>query len=196
MNNNSIELIRKQIPEMKIFGSVILEVDYLTRLEKIASMGVEHICFSKTLFKNFIALRNIERYSKIKNVKAVLSANDPCLHHCTLTFYHNNILSHQTGDGIEAPSYCRLHCTREFLRTPHRYISASFIRPEDLKVYDDMGYKFFKLCDRKQTTEWIKRVLKHTLPQGNLLKNAACFIQTAISNGARGMHLRKWVPPL
>ncbi|MBU4387795.1 hypothetical protein KJ644_05030, partial [Candidatus Dependentiae bacterium] len=113
----------------------------------------------------------IEQYLKIKRVKAVLLANDPCLHHCALTAYHNNVLSHQTGDEAEAPSYCRLHCTREFLRAPHKYISASFIRPEDLKIYQDIGYKLFKLCDRKQTTKWIERALNAYLNrsyQGNL----------------------------
>lgn len=155
-----IELVANEIPEMKIFGSVILEVDCLSRLEKLASMNIKYICLSKTLLKNFVALKNIQQFLKDKNIKPVLLSNDPCLHHCALTSYHNNVLSHQTGGGPEAPSYCRLHCTREFLRSPHKYISASFIRPEDLTIYEKMGYNIFKLCDRKQTTEWIGRVLK------------------------------------
>lgn len=148
-----MEAVRESVPDIKIFASVLLEIDNLTRLEQASKAGADYVCLSKTLLKNFEGLENIAKF-KPKGIGLIFLANDPCLHNCSYTNYHNNLLSHFTTEGGEYVNYCRLHCNQEFSRDPRKVISASFIRPEDIKVYSDMGFNLFKLCERKQTTSW------------------------------------------
>jgi len=154
-----IEVVANEIPEIEIFASVLLEVDCLTRFKAISKLGPKYICLSKTLLKNFKALENIGKFCVAK-VEPVLLSNDPCLHHCAFTSYHNDVLSHLTGDGVYCDSYCRLQCTKDFVSNRRNLISASFIRPEDLGVYFNLGFRTFKLCDRKHSTAWIMRALQ------------------------------------
>ena len=154
-----LEVIANEVPEIELFASVLMEIDCLTRLKEISKLGLRYVCLLKTLLKNFRALENISIHGNA-SVEPVLLANDPCLHHCALTAYHNDTLSHLTGSGISCDSYCRLHCTRSFISDKRQIVSASFIRPEDLRLYSSFGYSIFKLCDRKQTTPWILRTLQ------------------------------------
>lgn len=154
-----LEVVRNEVPNIEVFASVLMEVDCLARLKTISKLGPKYVCLSKTLLKNFKALENISKFCST-HVEPVLLSNDPCLHHCALTNYHNDILSHLTGEDAHCDSYCRLHCTRSFASDRRNLVSASFIRPEDLTVYLNLGYRIFKLCDRKQATPWILRALK------------------------------------
>ena len=150
-----LDLVRERAQKIKIFGSVLLEVDNLTRLKQLGTQnGLDYICLSKTLLKNFDALEAIAKF-KPAGVELIVLANDPCLHNCALTGYHNNTLSHFSAEGGEYPNYCRLHCNADFAKDPRKVISASFVRPEDLGAYQKLGIGIFKLCDRKQTTPWL-----------------------------------------
>ena len=165
-----LEVLANEVPDIEVFASVLLEVDCLTRFKAISKLGPKYVCLSKTLLKNFKALESIGKFCVAK-VEPILLSNDPCLHHCAFTNYHNDILSHMTGDGVYCDSYCRLQCTRAFVHNRRNFVSASFIRPEDLGVYLDLGFRIFKLCDRKQSTEWIMRALQAYIEgryEGNL----------------------------
>lgn len=153
-----IELIKNEVPGIDINASVMLEIDNLTRLKNIESFGIKRVVLSKTLLKNFFALKNIYKYSNSK-MQLVLLANDPCLHHCAFTQYHNQTLSCATGQGYDYINYCRLHCNNAFAADYRKIISASFIRPEDIELYGNIGYRLFKLTDRKQSTNWIKHAV-------------------------------------
>lgn len=157
-NLHLLEIVANEVPGIDIFASVLLEIDCLARLKALSKLGPKYVCLSKTLLKNFRALENISKFC-VDKVEPVLLSNDPCLHHCVFTHYHNDILSHLTGEGAHCDSYCRLHCTRAFISDRRNLVSASFIRPEDLRVYFNLGYRIFKLCDRKHSTAWIMRAL-------------------------------------
>ena len=154
-----IELIRNEMPEMDIHVSVISEIDNLTRIKHLAKLGVKNIVLSKTLLKNFNGLANIHKY-KPENVELILLANDPCLHHCAYTQYHNQSLSFFTAQGGDFVNFCRLHCTNDFASDIRKVISASFIRPEDIATYKGIGFLVFKLTDRKQSTSWLENTIK------------------------------------
>jgi len=154
-----METVREKVPEIEIFASILLEVDNLARLEQIIRAGADYVCLSKTLLKNFEGLERIAKFARDKT-KLVLLANDPCLHHCAYTGYHNMTLSEFTSSGGDYVNYCRMHCNQDFASDARKVISASFIRPEDLGAYEELGFVFFKLCERKQTTDWITNAVR------------------------------------
>lgn len=154
-----IELIRNSVPDVEVDVSILLEIDNLARIKHLATLGVSRIVLSKTLLKNFQALEAIAKQCP-SNLDLVLLVNDPCLHHCAYTQYHNQALSLFSSKGGEYVNFCRLRCTQDFASDVRKVISASFVRPEDLCHYEDLGYYLYKLTDRKQTTDWIKRALE------------------------------------
>ncbi len=154
-----LEAVINEIPDIDVASSILLEVDNLTKLKTLVDMWVRTIFLSKVLLKNFNALKNIHQYNlKHPDLKLYLLANDPCLNHCIYTNYHNETLSLLTWNNKTCTSFCRLKCTNKFVSDPWSIISASFLRPEDLYIYEELWHNHIKLCDRKQTTEWIKRM--------------------------------------
>ncbi len=154
------EAVLQHVPDISIFTSIMLEIDCLARLSTfVRGRNIKYVCISKTILKNFYALEIIAKFCRKHGITPVLLTNDPCLRACPYTGHHNDTLSQMTGGGAWAGSYCRLKCTQEFINDPANIVSASFIRPEDISVYNRLGFDLFKLCDRKQTYEFLVRAL-------------------------------------
>ncbi len=156
-----LEAVITEIKWIDVAASILLEIDSLVKVKTICNLWVKYIFLSKVLLKNFNALENINHYvsKNYPDIKIFLLANDPCLNHCLYTDYHNETLSLLTWSNKWCNSFCRLQCTKKFSSDKESIISASFIRPEDLDIYETFGFNYIKLCDRKQTTEWLKRIL-------------------------------------
>ena len=89
-----------------------------------------------------------------------LIANHVCLLNCPLQTYHQNGFAHASDDtGTLFIDYCLLRCSRLRLTDPSQFIKAAWIRPEDLAVYEAMGYTTFKLLERGiPSAELLRRV--------------------------------------
>ncbi|MFD1909283.1 hypothetical protein ACFSQ7_43070 [Paenibacillus rhizoplanae] len=57
-------------------------------------------------------------------------------------------------DGF-ALDYYMLRCTERKLQHPEELLKSQWIRPEDMYVYEELGYHKFKLTERMKTTEKI-----------------------------------------
>jgi hypothetical protein len=87
-----------------------------------------------------------------------------------------NALSHagQSWNGNRGffIDWCFLQCTEMKLRDPVNYLRSEWIRPEDLHVYEDLGYDLFKIAERDIPTPFmVKRVRAYAGRRydGNLL---------------------------
>ena len=74
--------------------------------------------------------------------------------------YHQNGFAHASDDnGTLFIDYCLLRCSRLRLTDPSQFIKSAWIRPEDLGVYEEMGYTTFKLLERGiPSSELLRRV--------------------------------------
>lgn len=89
-----------------------------------------------------------------------LIANHVCLPNCPIQVYHQNGFAHASGgSGALFIDYCFLQCSRRRLADPSLFIKSAWIRPEDLGVYEAMGYTTFKLLERGiPSAELLRRV--------------------------------------
>jgi len=89
-----------------------------------------------------------------------LIANHVCLMNCPMQSYHQNGFAHASDDtGMLFIDYCFLRCSRLRLTDPSQFIKTAWIRPEDLAVYEAMGYTTFKLLERGiPSAELLRRV--------------------------------------
>jgi collagenase-like PrtC family protease len=113
-----------------------------------------------------------------------LIANASCLPNCCYEATHMQLLtkSSRSGDrlGGFCLDYCFLHCSGERLRESNNFLRACWIRPEDLHLYEQMGYHSFKLVERSSPPElMIRRVEAYNKRrfEGNLWELVAPIAQ-------------------
>jgi len=102
--------------------------------------------------------------------------NNNCLSSCALSPAHMNALAH-TGQAWHENrgffiDWCFLRCTEMKLRDPVNYIRSEWIRPEDLAMYERMGYDLFKVTERDLPTPVLVRRVRAYAERrydGNLL---------------------------
>jgi collagenase-like PrtC family protease len=107
-------------------------------------------------------LRLLREVRRRVDCRLALLANVGCLLHCPIRGYHISVVSH-SGDSHELGTwvdYPLMECTRMKARDPAQLLKAPWIRPEDLSLYEELGYEEFKLAGREMDPAWIERAAR------------------------------------
>lgn len=180
-NNYLLGLVRKRYPEVKVGLGLYTKVFDLDQFKYYQDLGVEYIVISHSFVKDF---KLVKKLSKVIKCKIFMIVNEIERYICPNAIYHSNSFSHMSrvkkgGNWID-PWNCQ--CTKyKLVQKPEEFIRAGYIRPEDLKTYEDMGYYNFKIVDRGKSTPWLLRAVRAYVDReyrGNLLDivNQGLFI--------------------
>lgn len=171
-----VSIVRRNFPNLAIRGSVLSWPTNLPRLQHHASLGVDPLILPYSEFnRDFDALARIR--SKLA-CGVVLFANIACIYHCSYLAEHAASVGHASQEGAPPPDRPQVidsylwQCTRRRLLEPHDFLMSRWIRPEDLAVYEDLGYDEFKIIDRSRSTGWLLRAARAYAQrryEGNLL---------------------------
>ncbi len=147
--------IKKYAPGLKVRIGVYARVDSVAKARFWEDSGADSIALeSISVNRDFRLLENIR---KAVGLELQLLVNSNCLMFCPLSGQHMVNLSHASQKGHISRGffidYCALKCSYEKLREPVNYLRSEFIRPEDLRLYTDMGYTSFKVLERGAPTE-------------------------------------------
>ncbi|MGD2029598.1 MAG: U32 family peptidase [Desulfobacterales bacterium] len=153
-----LELVKRRFPEFKIRVGIYAQVDTPRRARFWEDIGADDITL-----ESFSINRDFRRLTAIRqSVRCGLQliANHVCLLNCPLQSYHQNSFAHASYDTRTLfIDYCFLRCCRLRLTDPSQFIKTAWIRPEDLSVYEAMGYTTFKLLERGiPSAELLRRV--------------------------------------
>lgn len=167
-----LRLIKKNYPQLKVSVSIFAGINSVERAKYWEELGADELALSPfDLTRNFSLLRKIR-----KNIKCKLKliANLNCLYHCPFFLYHGVLESHssQSFHSGFMVDWCRISCRYRQLKDPLNFIRATWIRPEDLHYYEEVGIDRIKLVNRTWTTKAISTVVTTYLNQrydGNLL---------------------------
>lgn len=168
------EIIKKNFPSLKINVSTMAHVDTLEKAKFWESIGVDCITLSHTKLNRDFKLLKLIR----KNVKCNLQliANNHCLYNCPFQDYHEAFSSHASQayshNGFFIFDYCNLTCRFMKIFNPSLLISAPWIRPEDVSLYEQIGIDSIKLVDRRLPTQHLIKIIKAYLErkyEGNLI---------------------------
>jgi len=142
-----LELVKRRFPEFKVKVGIYAQVDTPRRARFWEDLGADNIAL-----ESFSINRDFRRLAAIRqSVRCGLQliANHVCILNCPLQTYHQNGFAHASDDSRTLfIDYCFLRCSRLRLTDPSQFIKAAWIRPEDLAVYEAMGYTTFKLLER------------------------------------------------
>ena len=153
-----LELVKRRYPQFKVRVGIYAQVDTPRRARFWEELGADAI-----VLESFSINRNFRRLAAIRQAVRCdleLIANHVCLMNCPMQTYHQNGFAHASDDtGTLFIDYCLLRCSRMRLIDPSQFIKSAWIRPEDIGVYEAMGYTTFKLLERGiPSAELLRRV--------------------------------------
>ena len=150
-----LEFIKQHFPSLKVRVGVYAEADHVLNVKHWATMGADSITLN-SLFVN----RDLETLAQVRqsvDCGLQLLVNNSCLQSCPYTSYHKSALSHASQAGHSSGGYfidyCYLKCSFLKLLDPVNYIRADWIRPEDIPLYESLGFDTFKLTERNAPTD-------------------------------------------
>jgi collagenase-like PrtC family protease len=152
------ELVKKNVPSIKLAVSKMAFVSDASQAKIWENIGASEITINPDLNRNF---KKLELLKKATQCHLTLLVNEACLYRCPYVYYHVNSDSHASQNASTKPYICysRLLCEKIFISNPQEIIKSTFIRPEDLHFYEEIGIRKFKLVGRTRPTSWITLAL-------------------------------------
>lgn len=169
-----LKLIKTRYPQLKVRISLFAGVDRVRKAQMWEDLGADCIVLDSILVNR--ELKTLEKIRKSVGCDLELLVNNNCLMGCALSPSHMNTIAHSAQSCHENKGFfidwCYLQCTEMKLRDPVNYIRSEWIRPEDLHVYENLGYDRFKIVERDIPTEMLVMRVKAYAERrfdGNLL---------------------------
>jgi collagenase-like PrtC family protease len=176
-----MELIRINKYDFEIKASTLCQIVNPNRAQAFKRLGVSAIVLDESINRDFDKLTRI-RSSFGDQTEIII--NVICHKNCILEMFHHNQVSHDLGAKSNNPSatYYSHRCMMQRTEHASNIMKLAWVRPEDLKYYDDTGINLFKLQGRQA-------VLKGDMPrtveaymqesfEGNLVELLDCFYTT------------------
>ena len=154
------EIVKREFPHLKVAVSSFARVQNVHLARLWEEMGVDKIILPESVNRDFGGLRLIR---DAVDCELELIANHCCLFQCFLDLHHRNMVSHGSqadhACGGFAPDYCKLACQRLKILKPVELIKSTWIRPEDVSHYEEIGIDCLKLVERFRGTESLLQIV-------------------------------------
>lgn len=182
-NPMMLELIRNDVrSDIELEVSTIMHIDTVTQIRYMfEKYGVRKICCNLNKNRDFRFLEAASRYCHDNGIIFELMVNEFCgvggSDYATHCVYRDSCyICHATNATLEDTlllnEYPMQFCTRSRDENPANWLRVKFIRPEDVRVYNEIGINHFKITGRTGSSAYILRTLKSYLDEsydGNLL---------------------------
>lgn len=149
-----LRLIKKRHPRLKIRISSHRYTDNARKVRFWVDNGADYIVVSEVnIHREFKALEAMQKAAQ--GVELQLIVNNWCRQDCAIAGNHAvglSAASQKNGRGFPL-DYSSILCNDLRLREPVNYLRANWIRPEDLHIYESMGYHNFKIVERNTPTQ-------------------------------------------
>ncbi|QKR00310.1 U32 family peptidase [Metallosphaera tengchongensis] len=167
-----IKLIKREHPDLEVSISSYARIYNLREVENFVDLGADTVILHEDDNRNFRLLKSLERFKGKVDFEVI--TNNSCLWGCAYRRTHDIVSSQSSAEnGIIAWfEYPILFCATDVRNDLANIVRMRWIRPEDLRVYEDLGIDRFKIAGRNKRTEWIVRAVKAYASRkyvGNLL---------------------------
>ena len=147
-----LRLVKKRFPRFKVRISSHRYSDNPRKVRFWEDNGADCVVVSEVnIHREFKVL---EAMRKAVSCSLQLIVNNWCRQDCAVAGNHAATLNAGSQKGSKGfpLDYCSLVCNQLRLDEPVNYLRANWIRPEDLPIYEDMGYDNFKIVERNTPT--------------------------------------------
>jgi collagenase-like PrtC family protease len=147
-----LKVVKRCYPQLRVRLSAHRFTDNARKARFWEDHGADCIVVSEVnIYREFKVLEAIRR---AVSCDLQLIVNNACRQDCAIAGPHATALNHasQTDSQGVPLDYCSMVCLDYRLREPVNYLRANWIRPEDLSLYEDLGYENFKIVERNTPT--------------------------------------------
>ncbi|HRZ26313.1 MAG TPA: U32 family peptidase [Spirochaetota bacterium] len=149
-----LKLIKRRYPGLKVRISSHRYTDNPRKIRFWKDAGADYIVVSEVnIHREFRVLEEMRKAAG-DDVELQLIVNNWCRQDCAIAGNHAvglSAASQKRSRGFPL-DFCSLYCNYIRLTDPVNYLRANWIRPEDIKIYEDMGYENFKIVERNTPT--------------------------------------------
>ncbi|MFA8435562.1 MAG: U32 family peptidase [Marinifilaceae bacterium] len=143
-----IELVKSAFDCFEIKASTLCQITNVNKALKYKKLGVNRIVLDESINRKF---NNIKKIKEHFGPNVELIANVICHQDCIYRMFHYNQMSSISlteGNPI-SESYYPQRCLLQRYQNVGNLLKLCWIRPEDLKYYNDIGITNFKLQGRQ-----------------------------------------------
>lgn len=155
-----LQVAKERFPRLKVSVSSFANTESVQRAKQFNDLGADEITLRENVNRDF---KLLEQLRKSVSCELQVIANHSCLYWCPFQTYHPNLMSHSSQMRNRSTKgvvdYCILSCSKAKITNPEEFIKSRWIRPEDLRHYEDIGIDKFKIVDRTKSTEWLLKVV-------------------------------------
>lgn len=153
-----IDLAKGVSPELEVTVSSLIDVVTPREAKQFEAMGADTIVLHHVANRDFRVLREIRAAVRC-DVELIL--NNSCAYECPYTACHHVSPSFHSRNGSPPLlEYELFWCAGRHARDGAEIIRSRWIRPEDLHVYESIGYDRFKIAGRGRNTAWLLRAAR------------------------------------
>lgn len=156
------QFVKKAIPEIEIYSSVTLHVKELEMARYMKKLWVDIITIPEEMNRNFKFIKDLKNRLWFK-IQVML--NEWCIRNCPFRDMHFDISTYWWEFLDDWKTFNKdwlmpnFHCTTFYKENRRHIFRSCFIRPEDVRHYEDK-VDYFKIVSRDYKTEKIENVLK------------------------------------
>lgn len=143
-----IELVKSLGYDFEIKASTLCQITNANKARAYKHMGIARIVVDEAINRDFHTLKKI-RHAFGENVELIV--NPICHKNCIYRMFHyNQVSTDSIGDTNEVSvNYYEHRCVLQRHTAISHLLRLSWIRPEDIKYYSDIGINYFKLPGRQ-----------------------------------------------
>ncbi|MEJ2293553.1 MAG: hypothetical protein P8Y23_02155 [Candidatus Lokiarchaeota archaeon] len=172
---NILGYIKTNFPSIKVYVSYSQYITSINRGKIFFELGADSLILHSdiirylNLLKNFIKLKKV---LKDKEKNYILPLNLGCNWGCIQWYQHHNLQSHRTISSPIFPDqeklsnvndefdYPLLYCWKKRLEEPVNFLKAGWISPNNIEMYQELGYDNYLLFTREFSNEKVITILK------------------------------------
>ncbi len=162
--------VRGKYKLIKIYISTIADVSNTEQYDNFMDVSPSRIVLQYDQNRNWKNLEKITKHSERVGAEIELMLNEGCLRNCANRQAHYEALgATKTGKDKKFLTTCNL---RKILY-PYEFLKSNYIRPENIKIYEDIGIKRFKITGRSKPARWLPETVhayKNREYDGNLIR--------------------------
>ncbi|RMH54335.1 MAG: hypothetical protein D6679_13805 [Candidatus Hydrogenedentota bacterium] len=165
-----LRVVKEHTP-LKVRVSVFARADDERKVASWLDLGASIVVLDSMLV-NRDPKRLARLAKKFDSNTLEIFVNNRCELGCAWAPCHAKDIGEASRNLIPRPDACYFQCQAEFARDPARLMMQDWIRPEDLHLYEELGYRRFKIAGRGCSTErLVQRVQAYSSRRfdGNLL---------------------------
>ena len=183
-----ISIFQEEFPEVDITLSIIAGVDSISKMKYYCGFeNIKNIYIHEKIYRQPQLMREVIKVAHSYNKKVGVIVNSICLSDCPFRDFHYNYVSHASKEkNCVIPEYYGTLCALEKIKDKRNVLSASWIRPDDLKYYIELGVDRFKISGREMFANnadmhKVVKIYNSGEFKGNLLDLFMCFTKCPYS---------------